>query len=74
MVYIPVKIIKLKSKHMWIYRNFNINGHVVNFLNKNNHLINSVSITTNISQYEHGIRYVVFFRLNAGVEERELNE
>jgi hypothetical protein len=59
---------------MWTYRNFNNNIRIIDFLNKNNHLINSVSITTNIAQYEHGIRYVVFFRLNAGVEERELNE
>lgn len=59
---------------MWTYRNFNNNIRIIDFLNKNNHLINSVSITTNITQYEHGIRYVVFFRLNAGVEERELNE
>lgn len=59
---------------MWIYRNFSYNGHVTNFLNENNHLINSVSITTNIGKYEHGIRYVVFFRLNDGVSEHELNE
>lgn len=59
---------------MWIYRNFSYNGHVTNFLNENNHLINSVSITTNIGRYEHGIQYVVFFRLNDGVFEHELNE
>ena len=59
---------------MWIYRNFSYNGHVTNFLNKNNHLINSVSITSNIDRYEHGIRYVVFFRLNDGVFEHDLDE
>ena len=59
---------------MWIYRNFSYNGHVTKFLNDNNHLINSVSITTNIDRYEHSIRYVVFFRLNDGVFEHDLNE
>ena len=59
---------------MWLYRNFEGNKKVVDFLNDNNHLINSVSITSNIDRYEHGIRYVIFFRLNDGVLELELNE
>lgn len=59
---------------MWLYRNFGENRKVVDFLNDNNHLINSVSITSNIDLYEHGIRYVIFFRLNDGVLELELNE
>ena len=59
---------------MWLYRNFGENIKVVNFLDDNNHLINSVSVTSNIDRYEHGIRYVVFFRLNDGVFEYDLNE
>ena len=59
---------------MWLYRNFGENIKVVNFLDDNNHLINSVSVTSNIDRYEHGIRYVVFFRLNDGVFEHDLNE
>ena len=54
----------------WLYRNFDSNMKVVNFLDGNDHLINSVSITSNL----HGIKYVVFFRLNDGVFEHELNE
>ncbi len=58
---------------MWLYREFDFNGHIVNFLNKNHHLINSVSVTTNLSKIDLITRYVVFFRLNDGVFEHELN-
>ena len=57
---------------MWLYRNFSENRKVVDFLNDNNHLINSVSITSN--KILSGIQYVVFFRLNYGVFEHDLDE
>ena len=59
---------------MWLYREFRFNGNVVDFLNDNNHLINSISITRNISAIDPFPQYVVFFRLNDGVFEYDLNE
>lgn len=59
---------------MWMCREFRFNGNVVDFLNDNNHLINSVSITRNISALDPFPHYAVFFRLNDGVLELELIE
>ncbi len=58
---------------MWICRDFSLRGHVINFLNKNNHLINSVSITRNILANDK-FQYCVFFRLNDGVFEHDLDK